>query len=216
MKNQLRNAQKDISSIKLTDQLKPVPTRSSDYPLRSQLPNTNFVSKPTDIRKLSHNEITEPTPSDLTPKTPFSLEQKNKYSLLVKTDAETTEKPNSDPKTNQNIRIDNGRNRWPRNKLLKLLCPPGLPQTLSILSKPETHDSKSPTHNKENKCPIHILSDSLSKGIKPRHISHETYTNKQCISGGNVTDLSKIVNNMDDQTRYRKALPHLGTNNVFK
>ena len=62
-KNQLRNAQKDINSIKLTDQLKPVPTRSSNYPQRSQLPNTKFVSKPTDVRKLSHDEITEPTNS---------------------------------------------------------------------------------------------------------------------------------------------------------
>ena len=78
-KNQLRNAQNDISSIKLTDQLKPVPIHSPDYLPRSQLPNTNFVSKPSDIRKLSLDEITEPTPSDLTPKTRFSVEQKNKH-----------------------------------------------------------------------------------------------------------------------------------------
>ena len=123
LNNQSRNAQKDITnnSIKLTDQLKPVPTRSSDYPPRSQLPNSNFVSKPTDVRKLSLDEITEPTSSDLTPKTPFSLEQKNKYSPLAKTDAETSGKLNFDPKTNQNIRKYkfNVRNRWQTKQIIE-------------------------------------------------------------------------------------------------
>ena len=44
--------------------------------------------------------------------------------------------------------------------------------------------------------------------------AHRRY--KQCISGGNATDLTEIVNNMGDQTRYRKVLLHVGTNSVFK
>ena len=69
------------------------------------------------------------------------------------------------------------------------------------INKLETHDSKIPTNNKENKGPILNLSDSVLKGIKPLCLSRKTYMNKQCISGGNVTDLTEIVNNMDDQTR---------------
>ena len=84
------------------------------------------------------------------------------------------------------------------------------------INKPETHDSKIPINNKENKGPILILSDSMLKGIKPLCLSRETYISKQCISGGNVTDLTEIVNNMDDQTRYRKVLLLVGTNSVFK
>ena len=217
MKNQLRNAQKDISSIKPTDQSKPVPTCSLDYPPRSQLPNTNIISKPTDLRKLSHDEITEPTPSDLTPKTPFSPEQKNKFSPQAKIDAETTGKLNFDPKTNQNIRIDNGTKPMATQQIIENAMPTR-PSTNSLqsINKPETHDSKIPTNNNENKSSILILSDSMLKEIKPLRLSRETYINKQCTSGGNVTDLTEIVNNMDDQTRYRKVLLHVGTNSVFK
>ena len=84
------------------------------------------------------------------------------------------------------------------------------------VNKPETHDSKIPTNNKENKGSILILSDSMLKGIELLRLSRETYTNKQCISGGSVTDLTEIVNNMDNQTRYRKEFLHVGTNSVFK
>ena len=83
------------------------------------------------------------------------------------------------------------------------------------INKPETHDPKIPTNNKENKGPILILSESMLKGIKPLRLSREPYINKQCILGGNVTDLTEIVNNMDDQTRYRKVLLHVGTNSLF-
>ena len=97
-----------------------------------------FVSEPTDVRKLSHDEITEPTPSDLTPKTLFSLEQKNKYSPLAKTDAETTGKLNFDPKTNQNIRIDNGTKPIATQQIIENSMPTQ-PQTLSMLSKALTN-----------------------------------------------------------------------------
>ena len=110
-------------------------------------------------------------------------------------------------------------NRWQHNKLSKMLCPLGLPRTLSMLSKALTNQKPMTLkflQTTKNKGPILILSDSLLKGIKPLRLSRETYINKQCISGGNITDLTEIVNNMDDQTRYRKVLLHVGTDSVFK
>ena len=206
-----------VSYIKHNKSLKfPLLPNSVDY-----IAETPDTKQQTNVKEQSHDNPLETDLASMT-KNPVITQHQNRCSPFVPKDTEVE----SMAKENEPPFIDVYYRSLKRKALQKSS---DTTSDSKILDTEDHHKFQNHTksniadnnlnpnpNNIENKGPILILSDSMLRGIRPMRLSGDHYINKHSISGARIKEIRELVKAMNDTTRHKKVLIHVGTNDVLK